>query len=202
MADGRCSHNAYGEIVSSGLEDFVQHHLHADCEAVFKLAAPATTALCTMADKLVDKITKDLEACLSRAAKDKRPTDLKPRTWDAETTAPCYEPFLLFVAHHVKAYSSEQVVAELVDPQDFRLILPIAQADTETEGTEYLDPRDFARVLCGMLPLASNVEGQKTIAPHLIVADTEVMSDKRDYDKVELKLAKETKALFFRQHNR
>ncbi|KAJ2742494.1 hypothetical protein GGI20_004450, partial [Coemansia sp. BCRC 34301] len=187
--------NAYGDIFGGGLEEFVQNHLHADCRTVFKLTTPVTTTLCTMTDKLVDKIATDLEARMLRAANDKKTrNDPQGSGHDADqlsvwatdildwtdVIASLYESFLLFVAYNVKAYAT----------------------DTESEGAEYCDPRDFVRILCSMLPLASNVESQKTLAPHLVVADTEVMSDKRGYDDGELELAKETRPLYFRQHNR
>ncbi|KAJ2744572.1 hypothetical protein GGI20_002861 [Coemansia sp. BCRC 34301] len=238
MTDSHPILDSYSDFGGIDLQAFIEKSLQANCRAVFKLAAPATTALCTTANRLVNKIAKDLEARLLRAARNKktrngsqgsrhdadqlsaRATSIldwtgllvltkgqskamsKPKDMDAEVIAPCYESFLLFVAHHVKAYVSEQVAAGLIDLQDCRLILPIAQADTENEGSDDLDPRDFVRVLCGMLPLTSNVESQTVTAPHLVVADTELMSDKRNYDEGKQKLATETRALYFRQHNR
>ncbi|KAJ1670431.1 hypothetical protein GGF38_001531, partial [Coemansia sp. RSA 25] len=109
--------------------------------------------------------------------------------------------FLLFVAHHVKAHVSKKVAAGLLDPQDYRLILPVASE--ETEDLRRSGFGDFARVACGMFPLNSSVaEIQAAAAPHLLVADAEIVEDSDDHDDAELRLASETKALYFGQHNR
>ncbi|KAJ2738576.1 hypothetical protein GGI20_006253, partial [Coemansia sp. BCRC 34301] len=60
------------------------------------------------------------------------------------------------------------------DPQDCRLVLPIAQADTGTERAGLGNSQDFARSVCDMLPLTSSVESQSVTAPHFVVADAEI----------------------------
>ncbi|KAJ2320589.1 hypothetical protein GGI00_006207, partial [Coemansia sp. RSA 2681] len=155
----------------------------------------------------------------------RRSISVKPQISDADFVAPCYKSFLLFVAHHIKAHVSEKVAAGLLDPQDCRLILPVAS--DEAKGRRRSGFGDFARVACGMFPLNSGVaEIQAAAAPHLVVADAEIVEGSGDYDDAEivedsddygdaeivadsddhgdaeLRLARETKALYFSQHNR
>ncbi|KAJ2331810.1 hypothetical protein GGI00_003087 [Coemansia sp. RSA 2681] len=139
--------------------------------------------------------------------------NVKPRISGADFVAPCYKSFLLFVAHHVKAHVSKKVAAGLLDPQDCRLILPVASE--EAKGRRRSGFGDFARVACGMFPLNSSIaEIQAAAAPHLVVADAEIVAVSDDHDDAEivavsddhgdaeLCLARETKALYFSQHNR
>ncbi|KAJ2629515.1 hypothetical protein GGF44_004254, partial [Coemansia sp. RSA 1694] len=131
----------------------------------------------------------------------RRSISVKPRISDTDFVAPCYKSFLLFVAHRVKAHVSEKAAAELLDPQDCRLILPVASE--EAEGRRRSGFGDFARVACGMFPLNSSVaEIQAAAAPHLVVADAEIVAVSDDHADAELRLARETKALYFSQHNR
>ncbi|KAJ2458482.1 hypothetical protein GGF42_002043 [Coemansia sp. RSA 2424] len=127
--------------------------------------------------------------------------NVEPRISDADFVAPCYKSFLLFVAHHVKAHVSKKVAAGLLDPQDCRLILPVASE--EAEHLRHIDFGDSDCVACGMSPLNSSVaEIQAAAAPHLVVADAEIVADSDDHGNAELRLARETKALYFSQHNR
>ncbi|KAJ2887124.1 hypothetical protein H4R27_000154 [Coemansia aciculifera] len=134
--------------------------------------------------------------------------DSGPTAWEADKIALCYESFMLFVAHHVKAHSSGQAATGGFKPEDCRLILPITSKDTETEridirSADYVDPVDFATVECGMFPLSDNsVKRQTTPAPHLFVANTEIARDQDDRNLAERMLATKTKALYFDQHNR
>ncbi|KAJ2346151.1 hypothetical protein GGH92_003735 [Coemansia sp. RSA 2673] len=82
---------------------------------------------------------------------------------------------------------------------DCRLILPVANTNTEAECTDFdsvdfVNPMDFAHV--------DNVERQAAPASHLIVADAEIARTKDDCDEAELRLATRTNMLYFNQHNR
>ncbi|KAJ2749264.1 hypothetical protein GGI19_005746, partial [Coemansia pectinata] len=127
--------------------------------------------------------------------------------WEANKIAPCFESFVLFVAHHVKAHFSQRVATGLFQPEDCRLILPVANKSGEAEragflSTDYVDPVDFAHVECGMFPFDSNVERQAAPAPQLIVADAEIAREKDGHDKAKLRLGTRTNGLYFNQHNR
>ncbi|KAJ2501351.1 hypothetical protein IWW47_003118, partial [Coemansia sp. RSA 2052] len=131
----------------------------------------------------------------------RRSINVEPQISDANFVAPCYKSFLLFVAHHVKAHVSKKAAAGLLDPQDCRLILPVASE--EAKGRRRSGFGDFARVACGMFPLNSSVaEIRAAAAPHLVVADAEIVTVSDDHADAELRLARETKALYFSQHNR
>ncbi|KAJ2827637.1 hypothetical protein GGI24_002598, partial [Coemansia furcata] len=152
---------------------------------------------------------------LSSRVGSRHTNDLEARTLDAGYVVPCYEAFLLFVAHHVREYCRQQDVTGYPNLESARLILPIAnkdvkaeETDTDTSSTDYIDatayvdPADFANVECGMFPIDSPVERQAAPALHLVVADAEIVRLKDDYNEAEIKLARKTKALFFNQHNR
>ncbi|KAJ2890747.1 hypothetical protein IWW38_003964, partial [Coemansia aciculifera] len=117
-----------------------------NCDTVIEHAAPSKPALRLMADELVKAISADMELRLSRAARGKVGSNDQLDTWAEEilhwtgfavmpTKAyyilPCYKSFLLFVAHYVKAYVGQKAAAGLVDPEECRLILPIAKPDSE-----------------------------------------------------------------------
>ncbi|KAJ1909782.1 hypothetical protein LPJ71_003406 [Coemansia sp. S17] len=136
----------------------------------------------------------------------------------ADDIAPLFESFMLFVAHHIKDHSRRHGAAEVLKPEDCRLILPVAKKGMRVERTDidsadsdnstdfytpgYVDPTDFFSVECGMFPLSSSVEKQAVPAPHLVFADAEMVGHPDDYAEAELRLATKTKALFFNQHNR
>ncbi|KAJ2802256.1 hypothetical protein H4S07_004739, partial [Coemansia furcata] len=134
--------------------------------------------------------------------------DSELTVWEADKIAPCFESFVLFVAHHIKVHVSEHIATGLLKPEDCRLILPVANKDVVTGVTgaysaDYVDPVDFAHVKCGMFPISgTSVERQAAPASHLIVANAELARDPDDYKLTELKLATRTKALYFDQHNR
>ncbi|KAJ2862974.1 hypothetical protein GGH94_003904, partial [Coemansia aciculifera] len=145
--------------------------------------------------------------------------DSASRPLAADYVAPFFESFMLFVAHHIKAHFSEQAATGLLKPEDCRLILPVVDKNMEVERTDlhsadddsstdydsltdYVSPTDFVSVECGMFPLSSSVERQATPAPHLIVADVEIVGHPDDFNEAELRLATKTKALYFNQHNR
>ncbi|KAJ2015610.1 hypothetical protein IWW57_005658, partial [Coemansia sp. S610] len=126
---------------------------------------------------------------------------------DADYVATFFESFMLFVAHHISEYFMSGSVSELLDPEDCRLILPIASCDMEAEGSDAslvacVDPVDFTSFECGMFPIGSSVEKQVAPTPHLVVGDAEVVRHKSDCNEAEQRLAKKTMALFFSQHNR
>ncbi|KAJ2345155.1 hypothetical protein GGH92_004162 [Coemansia sp. RSA 2673] len=122
--------------------------------------------------------------------------------------APSFEALVLFVAHHIKSYFSEQVTAGHLKPDDYRLILPIANEGTETDCTyfycaDHEDPYTMARVECGMFPLSgSSVERQKAPVPCHIVADAEIAADKYGLGGTVQRLDTKTRELYYNQHNR
>ncbi|KAJ2061370.1 hypothetical protein GGI17_003136 [Coemansia sp. S146] len=133
--------------------------------------------------------------------------DSELTVWEANKIAPCFESFVLFVAHHVKMHFSQRVATGLFQPEDCRLILPVANMSTEAkcidfDSVDFVDPVDFAHVECGMFPFDSNVERQAVPAPHLIVADAEIAREKDERGEAEVRLDTRTNALYFNQHNR
>ncbi|KAJ2795086.1 hypothetical protein H4S07_006576, partial [Coemansia furcata] len=84
--------------------------------------------------------------------------DSELTVWEADKIVPCFESFILFVAHHVKAYVGEHIATGTIKPEDYQLILPVSNKNMGTEFTDaylvdYVDPVDFAHVECGMFPL-------------------------------------------------
>ncbi|KAJ2056457.1 hypothetical protein GGI17_006180 [Coemansia sp. S146] len=133
--------------------------------------------------------------------------DLELTSLEADYVAPSYESFFLFVVHHVKAHISEQGSTGLFKPEDCRLILPIAKEDTDDDDTDIYsagrdDPTEFTDVEFGMFPLSSSVGSQAAPAPHLIVANVEIVRHLDEYNEAELKLVRKTKELFINQHYR
>ncbi|KAJ2810026.1 hypothetical protein H4S07_002914, partial [Coemansia furcata] len=239
-----------------GLDDLIKRTLHRNCDAVLNLATHNTSDLRTEAANLSSMIAADLEARMSRAARNNkrsnnsrgkknddgpldawttgilewaghrylssragsRPSNNSEATGlDAGYVAPCYEAFLLFVAHYVREYFTKPNKTGHPNLENFRLILPITNKSLDAEHTDsdfdanspdfinsttYVDPANFANVECGMFPIGSIVEMQAAPAPHLVVADAEIVRHKDDYSEAEIKLARKTKALFFNQHNR
>ncbi|KAJ2458155.1 hypothetical protein GGF42_002249 [Coemansia sp. RSA 2424] len=121
----------------------------------------------------------------------------------AATIGPCYMSFLLFVAHHVKAYAGERAAAGELKPEDCRLILPIVSKDIYTEDFSDVDyPRDLVHIACGLFPPSSGVESQAAPEPHLVVANAEIASSQDEFDAAVHRLANDAKALYFTQHNR
>ncbi|KAJ2054844.1 hypothetical protein GGI08_004388, partial [Coemansia sp. S2] len=109
----------------------------------------------------------------SRHINDSMLTDL-----EADSVAPSYEAFFLFVAHYVKAHISG-MDANGLKSEDCRLILPITKNDTDDDNTNVYvvgrdDSTEFSNVECGLFPLSSCVERQTMSAPHLIVANVEI----------------------------
>ncbi|KAJ2832801.1 NADPH-adrenodoxin reductase [Coemansia furcata] len=125
----------------------------------------------------------------------------------AYIVTPYYEAFLLFVAHKLKEHTSEYIAAGRIKPDDCRLILPIANEGAENDDdyihpSRGLGPNEYTHVECGMYPLRSSVEKQKTVVPHLIVADTEIAGDRSSLGSAESHLVTQTKTLYVDQHNR
>ncbi|KAJ2686684.1 hypothetical protein IWW39_003479 [Coemansia spiralis] len=125
----------------------------------------------------------------------------------ADYVAPFFGSLMLFVAHHISEHFKCGCASKLLDPEDYRLILPIASYDMEDEDSDassvaYVDPADFAAFEYGLFPIGGGVERQVALAPHLVVGGAEVVRHKFDYGEAEQRLAKKTKALFFSQHNR
>ncbi|KAJ2336221.1 hypothetical protein GGH92_007820, partial [Coemansia sp. RSA 2673] len=125
---------------------------------------------------------------------------------EADSVAPSYEAFFLFVAHYVKAHISGVDTTGLKS-EDCRLILAITKNDTDDDNTNVYvvgrdDSTEFSNVECGMFPLSSCVERQTMSAPHLIVANVEIVRHLDFFYKAEPKLVRKTKKLFTHQHNR
>ncbi|KAJ2830400.1 hypothetical protein GGI24_001917, partial [Coemansia furcata] len=96
--------------------------------------------------------------------------DLELMVWEASKIAPCFESFILFVAHHIKAYVDEHIATGLLKPEDCRLILPVSNKNMGTGFADaylvdYVDPVDFAHIECGMFPLDSTSSIKKQVAP-------------------------------------
>ncbi|KAJ2117223.1 hypothetical protein IW146_000913 [Coemansia sp. RSA 922] len=236
--------------------------VHANCDAVSRIASPSDPDTSSISDKLSSMIATDLEARLSKLANDgenfadysemacpsypqdrgrdtdsldawalavlewadcSAPTasDASQNSSDSECSddsescflkayliAPSFEALVLFVAHHIKSYFSEQVTAGHLKPDDYRLILPIANEGTETDCTyfycaDHEDPYTMARVECGMFPLSgSSVERQKAPVPCHIVADAEIAADKYGLGGTVQRLDTKTRELYYNQHNR
>ncbi|KAJ2910281.1 hypothetical protein GGI21_001033, partial [Coemansia aciculifera] len=214
------------------VRELVQRHLCRDCQAVRELATPNAAATREMATKLAKSIATDLEARFSQAAGGKgkgngndpldtcamnilpwtgysKPTntrskvDIKPSVLDAEYIVPCYESLLLFVAHHVKAFVTQQAKAGHINPANCRLILPVTDESMETVRVNGVDDsRDLVRTICGMFPFDCTVSNQAAPAPHLLVASAEIATSQDEFEEAVLCLTKETKAFYFTQHNR
>ncbi|KAJ1913641.1 hypothetical protein LPJ71_002477 [Coemansia sp. S17] len=143
-----------------------------------------------------------LEWTGSHASDDSELHDLK-----AYYITPCSDALLLFVAHHVKAYIGGDRATGVLKPDNCRLILPIAQNDTNSNNTDIYpdgcsDCKAFAHVECGMFPLGSSVETQVASAHHNIVAGISVAAYSDGLERVVQLLAANTMALFYNQHNR
>ncbi|KAJ2497196.1 hypothetical protein IWW47_003659 [Coemansia sp. RSA 2052] len=116
----------------------------------------------------------------------------------AATIGPCYMSFLLFVAHHVKAYAGERAAAGELKPEDCRLMLPIVSKDIYTEDFSDVGyPRDLVHIACGLFPLSSGVESQAAPEPHLVVASAEIASSQHEFEAAVHRLANDAKALYF-----
>ncbi|KAJ1669828.1 hypothetical protein GGF38_001956, partial [Coemansia sp. RSA 25] len=121
------------------------------------------------------------------------------------------------------AYAGEKAAAGDLKPEDCRLILPMANenSDDENPDDEDSDDEDFkikARVVenmydvderkdlactaCAMFPLSSSVESQAAPEPHLVVANAEIASSQDEFEAAVHRLANDAKALYFTQHNR
>ncbi|KAJ2505151.1 hypothetical protein IWW47_002178, partial [Coemansia sp. RSA 2052] len=143
---------------------------------------------------------------------------MKPTHLSAESIGPCYATFLLFVAHRVKAYAGEKAAAGDLKPEDCRLILPMANENSDDENPDDEDFKIKARVVenmydvderkdlactaCAMFPLSSSVESQAAPEPHLVVANAEIASSQDEFEAAVHRLANDAKALYFTQHNR
>ncbi|KAJ2816061.1 hypothetical protein FBU31_006712, partial [Coemansia sp. 'formosensis'] len=228
------------------LNNLIHRITRRNCDAVLQIATPHTSDLRTEVANIIGKIAADLEARMSKAARDnmrnkiprgkdhtnyllnvlaadvlewagpqssllsassRYDNDLDATRLEADYVAPLFEAFLLFVAHHINKHFTKHNAARLVRSENCRLILPIANGDVragpnDSLSTSYVDPMDFSNVECGMFPIGSTVEMQAASAPHLVVADAEMVRDPIDYSEAELRLARKTKALFFNQHNR
>ncbi|KAJ2895798.1 hypothetical protein IWW38_002203 [Coemansia aciculifera] len=212
------------------IRELVQRHLRPDCQAVCELATPNATAICDMATKLAKIIATDLEARFSQAARGKgdgnnplsayaksvlpwtgyskstntrSKVDTKSSDLDAEYIVPCYESLLLFVAHHVKAFVTQQAKAGHINPANCRLILPVTDESMETVCVNGVDDsKELVRTMCGMFPFDCTVSSQAAPAPHLLVASAEIVTSQDEFEEAVLRLTKETKAFYFTQHNR
>ncbi|KAJ2892502.1 hypothetical protein IWW38_003199 [Coemansia aciculifera] len=214
------------EAGANGVREFIQTHLSRDCKAVCKLAAPDTTALCTKAAKLAEAISADLEACLSQVIRGKgdhddlldmwagcilkwtgfpEPTsarnkvNVEPEDFlGTVSVATSYESLLLFVAHHVHMLVNQQSTASHLELANCQLVLPVAN-----ESIESIETEDSGASLTGFTEFSPNSDIAKSPAVfHLVVANTEIVTDLGDYDEAVLRLAMRTKVLYSTQHNR
>ncbi|KAJ2013776.1 hypothetical protein GGI14_005208 [Coemansia sp. S680] len=117
------------------------------------------------------------------------------------------DALLLLVAHHVKACIGGERATGVLKPDNCRLILPIAQNDTDSDNTDIYpdgcsDCKAFAHIECGMFPLGSSVETQVASAHHNIVAGISVAAYSDGLERVVQLLTANTMALFYNQHNR
>ncbi|KAJ2066469.1 hypothetical protein GGI08_001857 [Coemansia sp. S2] len=129
-----------------------------------------------------------------------------PDSYEAYTRA-AFDALLLLVAHHVKACIGGERATGVLKPDNCRLILPIAQNDTDSDNTDIYpdgcsDCKAFAHIECGMFPLGSSVETQVASAHHNIVAGISVAAYSDGLERVVQLLTANTMALFYNQHNR
>ncbi|KAJ2064598.1 hypothetical protein GGI17_000925 [Coemansia sp. S146] len=122
----------------------------------------------------------------------------KPYSNRADEIAPYFESLLLYIAHHVKACLGERVAIGPLKPEDYRLILPVANEDREAGvkniyPSEYDYYKDFGY---------TDVERQAALIHHFIVAGTEVAAFKDRLEGAVQRLAAKTRTMFPNQHNR
>ncbi|KAJ2911130.1 hypothetical protein GGI21_000142 [Coemansia aciculifera] len=139
-------------------------------------------------------------------------TVLWPTPLSAASIGPCSESLLLFAAYHVKAYVGQKTAAGLLEPEDCRFTLLIVNKDagvrksTSDSDDEYYDDvndqKDLVRATFGMFPLNNDVERQGPPASQHIVANAEIASTQDEFEAAVARLAKDTKSLYFSQHNR
>ncbi|KAJ2062998.1 hypothetical protein GGI17_002041 [Coemansia sp. S146] len=191
-------------VHDSSLTALIRDILRPNCEAVCKVATSHSTALRTMTSELVNEIAVDLEARLLRVDHRNRNSSDSLDTWAmdivswtghaipaASADSPPnsnsgllrdyeiverFEAFLLFVAHHAKAYFNKQIDAGSLKPKDCRLILPIPCMDNEPESYDFYGvDRNYPNTSeCGMFSLDCSVESHTTPAPFHVVAVVEI----------------------------
>ncbi|KAJ2862725.1 hypothetical protein GGH94_004101 [Coemansia aciculifera] len=126
---------------------------------------------------------------------------------EANNIAPSFEAFVLFVAHHIKAYVGKERAIGLLELEDCRLILPVANEDTKAKRADfdleaYVGSTGFVHIECGMFSLDSSVERQAAPAPHVIVANADIARENEEQSTTEQRLVTVAKALFAGQHSR
>ncbi|KAJ2070054.1 hypothetical protein GGH13_004308 [Coemansia sp. S155-1] len=209
-------------VRDESLTALITDSLRPNCEAVNKIAAPRSTVVCTMAGELVNEVTADLEARLPRVDRINRKSAESLDAWAMDIVGwtghcdsnpgqlrdydivECFESFLLFVAHHAKAYFGKQIAAGLLESEGCRLILPITCMKEEPEsfdfyGTDCNYPNTSE---CGMFPLDSSVENHTTPAPLRVVAVVEVGESHEELFHEMQRLAVRTTRVYANQHNR
>ncbi|KAJ2251583.1 hypothetical protein GGI13_003765 [Coemansia sp. RSA 455] len=209
-------------VHDDSLTALITDSLRPNCEAVNKIAAPRSTVLRTMAGELVNEVTADLEARLPRVDLINRKSAESLDAWAMDIVdwtghcysdpgqlrdydiVECFESFLLFVAHHAKAYFGKQIAAGLLESEGCRLILPITCMDKEPEcpyfyGTDCNYPNTSE---CGMFPLDSSVENHTTPAPLRVVAVVEVGESHQELFHEMQRLTIRTTRVYANQHNR
>ncbi|KAJ2044415.1 hypothetical protein H4S04_006226 [Coemansia sp. S16] len=165
----------------------------------------ASDAFQPYAPRLQRLLFKGWDECVGlkcHASDDSELHDLK-----AYKITPCSDALLLLVAHHVKACIGGERATGVLKPDNCRLILPIAQNDTDSDNTDIYpdgcsDCKAFAHIECGMFPLGSSVETQVASAHHNIVAGISVAAYSDGLERVVQLLTANTMALFYNQHNR
>ncbi|KAJ2056515.1 hypothetical protein GGI17_006149 [Coemansia sp. S146] len=89
---------------------------------------------------------------------------------EANNIAPSFEAFVLFVAHHIKAYTGKERVIGLLELEDRRLIMPVAKKDimvkhADFDSADYVDSTGFVHVECGMFPSTAVLKGRRRLHP-------------------------------------
>ncbi|KAJ2066342.1 hypothetical protein GGI08_001923 [Coemansia sp. S2] len=209
-------------VRDESLTDLITDSLRPNCEAVNKIAAPRSTAVCTMAGELVNEVTADLEARLPRVDRINRKSAESLDAWAMDIVGwtghcdsdpcrlrdyeivECFESFLLFVAHHAKAYFGKQIAAGLLESEGCRLILPITCMKEEPESFDFYGAyNNYPNTSeCGMFPLDSSVENHTTPTPLRVVAVVEIGEPHQELFHEMQRLAVRTTRVYANQHNR
>ncbi|KAJ2257035.1 hypothetical protein GGI13_001015 [Coemansia sp. RSA 455] len=215
------SFSTFLEECFNNVELLLQNSLRHNYATVSKLAMPCDPAISTMARELAENSAADLETCLSEAAYCQGRNN---KSWGLSYAGSAqgegrdinildawaiemFDALLLLVAHHVKACIGGERAMGVLKPDNCRLILPIAQNDTDSDNTDIYpdgcsDCKAFAHIECGMFPLGSSVETQVASAHHNIVTGISVAAYSDGLERVVQLLTANTMALFYNQHNR
>ncbi|KAJ2105655.1 hypothetical protein GGI16_002262 [Coemansia sp. S142-1] len=174
--------------------------VHANCDAVFRIASPSDPDTSSISDKLSSMIATDLEARLSKLANDgENFADY------SEMACPSYPQDRGRDTDSLDAWAL--AVLEWADcsaPTASDASQNSSDSECSDDSESYHeDPYTMARVECGMFPLSgSSVERQKAPVPCHIVADAEIAADKYGLGGTVQRLDTKTRELYYNQHNR